>query len=49
MTRTSLLFDRYVEEYAIHTVLRHSTATRSGLCLWCTLFLAPTIGEFSSI
>jgi hypothetical protein len=35
--------DRFFEAYLL------STTIRSGLCLWCTLFLAPTIGEFSLI
>jgi hypothetical protein len=38
MTRLSLLFDLYVEEYAVHRVLRQLAATKSGMCLWCTLF-----------
>jgi hypothetical protein len=47
MTTSSLLFDMYVEEYAIHRVLRQFSRYQEWLCLWCTLFGAPTIREFS--
>jgi hypothetical protein len=49
MTRTSLLFNMYVEEYAVHRVLRQLGRYQEWHVLWSTLFLAPTIGELSLI